>query len=210
MLISDSHEFIFVRVRKTASSSMTSQLEPYLLPRPESRWSRIKSRAHIEKDYRKYRFRAHAEIGTAQRLIDPEQFARYFKFAIVRNPWDRLVSEYEYILKTESHGRHKKVVKLGGFDRFVDMQIPRRDAYQLHALCGRDGQFLMDFVGKLETVDQNWKTICGRIGVPHADLPRKNVSVHRPYSDYYSPQLRDKVAKYWAPEIRKFDYEFES
>lgn len=210
MLISDSHEFIFVRVRKTASSSMSSQLQPYVLPRPGSTWSRFKSRAHIEQDYHKYRFRAHAEIGTAQRLFPPEQFDRYFKFAIVRNPWDRLVSEYKYIQKTQSHGRHRKVKKLGSFERFVDMQIPRRDAYQLNQLCGRDGEYLMDFVGKLESLDEDWKNICERIGIPYVELPRKNVSVHRPYSDYYTPALRDRVAKHWSREIERFAYTFDT
>ena len=66
MLVSDSHEFIFVRVRKTASRSMRSQLEPYLLPRPANPLARIKSRAMLEKDYRKFRFRAHDKITTAR------------------------------------------------------------------------------------------------------------------------------------------------
>ena len=142
MLISDSHQFIFVRVRKTASQSMWQALEPYVLQRPDGRWARFKSRAGLERDYRKYRFRAHEEITTAQKLLPPEKFDRYFKFAIVRNPWRRLVSEYEFILKSPSHGRHGKVKKLGSFERFVDMQIPRRDAYQVNQLCDADGRLL--------------------------------------------------------------------
>ena len=95
MLISDSHEFIFVRVRKTASQAMWAQLEPYVLPRPDTRWDRFKSRARLEWDYRKYRFRAHEGILAAKRRMPAERFERYFKFAIVRNPWARLVSESE-------------------------------------------------------------------------------------------------------------------
>lgn len=208
MLISDSHEFLFVRVRKTASQSMWQALEPYVLPRPAGRWARFRSRAGLERDYHRFRFRAHEEITTAQKLLPPEKFDRYFKFAIVRNPWHRLVSEYEFILKSPSHGRHAKVKKLGSFDRFVEMQIPRRDAYQLSQLCDLDGQLLMDFVGKLETLDDDWKTICGHIGIPHVALPRKNVSVKRPYTDYYTPELRELVARHWAQEIELFDYAF--
>ena len=77
MVVSDSHEFIFVRVRKTASRSMRSQLEPYLLPRPANPLARIKSRAGLERDYRKFRFRAHDEITTGSR--DPR----------CRAGWDR-------------------------------------------------------------------------------------------------------------------------
>ena len=189
MLISDSHEFIFVRVRKTASQSMWQALEPYVLPRPAGRWARFKSRAGLERDYHRFRFRAHEEITTAQKLMPPETFGRYFKFAIVRNPWRRLVS-------------------LGGFGPFIEMQSPRRDAYQVNQLCDRDGKLLMDFVGKLENLDADWATVCERIGIPHVALPRKNVSVKRPYTDYYTPELRDRVAKHWAREIELFGYEF--
>jgi hypothetical protein len=208
MLISDSHEFIFVRVRKTASQSMWQALEPYVLPRPAGRWARFKSRAGLERDYRRFRFRAHEEITTAQRLMPADKFERYFKFAIVRNPWRRLVSEYEFILKSPRHGRHERVKALGGFGPFIDMQIPRRDAYQVNPLCDRDGRLLMDFVGKLENLDADWATICARIGIPHVALPRKNVSVKRPYTDYYTPELRDRVAEHWAREIELFGYRF--
>lgn len=208
MLISDSHQFIFVRVRKTASQSMWAALEPYVLPRPAGRWARFRSRAGLERDYHKFRFRAHEEIITAQKLLPPETFERYFKFAIVRNPWRRLVSEYEFILKSPGHGRHERVRKLGDFAGFIEMQIPRRDAYQVHQLCDRDGNLLMDFVGKLESLEADWKTICDRIGIEHVPLPRKNVSVKRPYTDYYSSELRELVARHWAREIELFGYEF--
>jgi len=208
MLISDSHEFIFVRVRKTASQAMWAALEPYVLPRPADRWTRFLSRSGLKRDYRTYRFRAHDEIVTAQKLMPADRFERYFKFAFVRNPWRRLVSEYEFILKSPHHGRHERVKKLGGFEGFVEMQVARRDAYQLNQLCDRDGNLLMDFVGKLENLGRDWRTICERVGVPHQELPFKNVSVKRPYTEYYSDATRELVAEHWAREIELFGYAF--
>ena len=208
MLISDSHEFIFVRVRKTASQAMWAQLKPYVLPRPDSRWDHLKSRARLEWNYRKYRFRAHDGILAAKRRMPAERFERYFKFAIVRNPWARLVSEYEFILRYPDHGRHDRVRRLGGFEKFVDMQIPRRDAYQLDVLCDRRGRMLMDFIGRLEALDDDWRTICERIDIPYQPLPKKNVGKRRPYTDYYTPGLRDRVARHWAREIETFGYAY--
>jgi hypothetical protein len=208
MLISDSHQFIFVQMRKAASSSIQSQLSPYVLPRPVGRWAHLKSRARLEWDYRKYVFRTHDDILAARRRMPAEKFQAYFKFAFVRNPWERLVSEYEYIRSRPDHGRHRRVMRLGSFEAFVRMQIPRRDAYQLHMLRDREGALLVDYVGKVETLDQDWRYVCDRLGIPHSELPRRNMTRHRPYRDYFDASLGELVARHWGPEIRLFDYAF--
>lgn len=207
MLISDSHEFIFVQMRKAASSSIQSQLIPYALPRRAGRWAHLKSRARLEWDYRKYVFRTHDDILAARRRMPFEKFQAYFKFAFVRNPWERLVSNYEYIRSQPDHGRHRRVIRLGSFEAFVRMQIPRRDAYQFHMLCDRQGSLLVDFVGKVENLQQDWLHVCDRLGIPGSELPRRNVTRHRPYTDYYDDSLRALVARYWGPDIERFGYD---
>ena len=210
MLISDSHEFIFLRMRKVASTSMKAILLPLGLPRPDGRLAHLKSRAHLERDYHKYVFRAHDDIRAAQKRMPADRFDRYFKFAFVRNPWHRLVSEYEFLLKKPSHGRHSRVKKLGGFKQFIQMQIPRNDAYQVNMLCNREGVLLMDFVGKIENLDKNWQTVCDRIGIPHQALPSKNVTQHRHYQEYYDDECRQLVARHWTRDIELFEYTFEN
>lgn len=209
MLISDSHQFIFLRMRKVASTSMKAILSPLCLPRPEGRLAHLKSRAWLEWNYHRYVFRAHDDIRAAQRRMPTEKFDQYFKFAFVRNPWNRLVSEYEFLLKRPKHGRHARVKRLDNFRQFIEMQIPRRDAYQINMLCGRDGELLMDFVGKLENLQADWQTVSERIGIPHQVLPVKNVTQRSHYQDYYDDESRQLVAENWAREIDLFDYRFE-
>jgi len=138
-----------------------------------------------------------------------ELFIRYFKFAFVRNPWERLVSEYEFLLKRPQHGRHARVKKMSDFSEFIQMQIPRRDAYQSNMLCDNDGKLLMDFVGKLENLDNDWRTASERIGIPYQELPRKNVTQHKRYQDYFNTETTQLVAKHWARDIELFEYNFE-
>lgn len=208
MLISDSHKFIFLRMRKVASRSMRAILQPLCIPVPDGRLQHLLSRARLEWDYHGYVFRAHDSILAAQKRMPPENFADYFKFAFVRNPWERLVSEYEFILRNPQHGRYKRVVALGNFPAFIQMQVPRKDAYQLNMLCDKNGRLLMDFVGKLENLDRDWQTVCERIGIAHQALPRENVSDRKPYQEYYSEASVKLVAKHWAREIELFGYSY--
>lgn len=208
MLISDSNEFIFLRMRKVASTSMKVVLLPLCIPRPAGRLAHLKSRARLEWDYHKYVYRAHDDILVAQRRMPAEKFDRYFKFAFVRNPWGRLVSEYEFLLKKPTHGRHARVKKLKGFKQFIQMQISRNDAYQTNMLCNRQGDLLMDFVGKLENLQSDWQAVCARIGIPYRELPYKNVTQHRSFQDYYDNESKNLVAHHWRREIELFKYTF--
>lgn len=209
MLISDSHQFIFLRMRKVASTSMKTILLPMCVPRPAGRLAHLKSRTRLEWDYHRYVFRAHDDIRAAQNRMPPELFDRYFKFTFVRNPWDRLVSEYEFLLRKTEHGRHEKVKKLGGFRQFIEMQIPRKDAYQINMMCDSRGKVLMDFIGKLENLQSDWEAVCKRIGIPHVELQRKNASDRSHYQDYYDTGSKQLVARHWAREIELFGYRFD-
>jgi len=142
MFISDSHEFIFVHMRKSAGTSMRVVLSPLCIPRKKNRLAHMKSRAMLEWNYQKYAFRTHAEIRTAQQRMPEALFRRYFKFTFVRNPWDRLVSEYQFLLTNKAHGRHERVKRLGGFEQFIHMQIPRKSAYQVNMVCDKVAQYL--------------------------------------------------------------------
>jgi hypothetical protein len=210
MLISDSHEFIFVLIRKAASSSVQSLLRPYALAAPAGRWAHLKSRAGLVRDYRCHRFRTHDPILEARERMPAERFARYFKFSIVRNPWGRLVSEYEYIRSRPEHGRYRRVVRLEGFEDFVHMQIPRKDAYQANMLCDRQGKLLLDFTGRFESLEADWQTLCTRLDIPHRPLPRRNVTSHRDYREYYDAALHDLVAQHWRRDIELFGYNFDN
>lgn len=208
MLISDSHEFIFLRMRKAASTSMQEILRPYCITPPPGKFAHLKSRSRLEWNYQRYVPRMHESILAVKRLMPAELFSRYFKFAFVRNPWERLVSEYEYILKRQQHGRHARVKSLAGFTEFIHMQIPRSDAYQVNMLCDENGDLLMDFVGKLENLDDDWRTVCERIGIPYQALPQRNVTQHRRYEEYFDQNSIELVARHWAKEIDLFEYSF--
>jgi hypothetical protein len=65
----------------------------------------------------------------------------------------------------------------------------------------------MDFVGRMENIDDDFRYICQRLGVA-AELKVTNRSNHPPYSEYYADGLRERVAAVYAHDIAIFDYQF--
>jgi hypothetical protein len=66
----------------------------------------------------------------------------------------------------------------------------------------------MDFVGKLENLQNDWQVVCERIGICCELLPPRNVTLHDDYRKYFSEADVQLVAKHWTREIDLFEYSF--
>ena len=209
MLISTSHNFLFVHVQKTAGTSVTRFLAPYALAPPGGRLHRLASDLGLVRDWPRHYFRIHAPLRRAERVLPPDVLGSLYKFAFVRNPWDRLVSWYVYILRQPDHHRHARVRRAGSFDAFVRSELARPRRSQWWMLERRDGELGVDFVGRFERLEQDMAAVCGHIGIPYQPLPRANVSEREPYQGYYTPELAMLVRECWAREIEAFGYTFD-
>jgi sulfotransferase famil protein len=49
----------------------------------------------------------HKDISRYAQELDPRIFKSYYKFTVVRNPWDRIVSDYNYQKKKRSQADHR-------------------------------------------------------------------------------------------------------
>jgi hypothetical protein len=74
-------------------------------------------------------------------------------------------------------------------------------------ITDREGNLLVDFVGRLERIDEDFAEICRRIGV-EAQLGRFNDAPRAHYREFYTPETRDMIAREFAREIEMFGYEF--
>lgn len=209
MLISETKKFIFIHVQKTAGTSLTQVLAPHCLQPSDSRLNRIASDLRLVR-WQQHRFRIHDPLRRVQGVLPAPIYADMFKFAFVRNPWSRLVSWYDYILRTDSHHRRASVAGLGGFDTFVDLYTrnPRRSQWSM--LVNRDGQLGVDFVGRLENLDADVARLCDQLGIETTALPHRNKAVDKPYQSYYSQRSADWVRDRWQAEIKAFGYRFDN
>lgn len=207
MLISYHKKFLFVHIFKTAGTSITNCLAPFCY-RPEStrpsNWM-----AFLSVNWKKIHripIKKHATALEIRSLIDREIFDAAFKFTFVRNPWDWQVSLYHYILEHPENRGHEETKAMGSFRSFV-FSREKSDFTQTGCLVDESNNLLVDFVGRFENIDEDFRTICSKVGIA-ARLPHINKSKRTDFRDYYDAETRELTARLYAEDIERFGYTF--
>ena len=65
----------------------------------------------------------------------------------------------------------------------------------------------MDFVGKVENIEDDWEEVCGRTGIGDIELPHTNKIPRRSYQEFYTVETMELVAKRYREDFKRFDYE---
>jgi Sulfotransferase family len=212
MILSYPSSFLFVHIEKAAGSSIQQALLPFAQVQPNSRLRRrlawFGSMNRIGGLYRSLQFGEHATASEVKRCLPPEAYNSLFKFAFVRNPWDRLVSRYAHLLRSKDRKRHGFISGLEKFEDFLKWEMQRSSANQYSYVTDTEGNQIIDFVGHYETLAEDFAKVCVRLKI-QAELPHANVSEHRDYRTYYSPETRDFVAKQFRRDIEMFGYDFD-
>lgn len=163
----------------------------------------------------------HLDVEEAKLLFGGWAFRRYFKFAFVRNPYDRLVSAYTYLRSGAIGGRmspwiQRHILPFPTFPEFVRDGLSRTAvATDLHFrpqhtfICDRRLRPQVDFLGRFERLEEDFSVVAERLGLP-AELPRRNVSRRREdFRSYYDEATRDRARHFYRVDLELFGYEFE-
>jgi hypothetical protein len=211
MLVSQKPAFLFIHVDKAAGSSIQLALQPFAMQRANSRLRRrlvwLGRANRIFNLHRALEFPEHVTALTVKRCLSADLYSGLFKFAFVRNPWDRLVSRYSYLLRSENHPRHR-LIKTMNFEDYLHWEIRRGKMSQHTYVCDRRGKLIVDFIGRFERLHEDFAKICERLQL-RAELPKANASSHRDYREYYTPATRELVAKNFQRDIQLFGYDFD-
>jgi hypothetical protein len=149
-----------------------------------------------------------------------------FKFAFVRNPWSRLVSDFTMrtrgIRPSLPRNWNGDTVE---FQKWAHTQskLPQLDSRaiwtcsQLDRLLDADGKLDVDFIGRFENIKADFRTVLERIDAIHPlpakkywTLPLRNVSNNtKHYSEYYDDKTKELVEKVFKKDIDYFGYTYE-
>lgn len=146
--------------------------------------------------------------------IDPELWQNSFKFAFVRNPWDKVVSHYHYRLKRNVDDIKTKGVSFtdwvnqtyGGHNH-SNILITKMFFPQTEWLIDSEGNIDIDFIGRFENLQEDFKTLAKKLEID-ATLPHLNPTNRGPYRDYYDSATKDIVQQWFASDIEYFKYTF--
>jgi len=228
-IVHDERKFVYLWVQKVASSSVKAALlplfdldpTPFEMTRKDGTRHFVVHKVYKASDY---------QIGKEQLVARLEhEYRDYFKFAFVRNPWDRLLSCYldkvvrknvpPYLLKNALSAGVEFYANMP-FAEFVEAvyRIPDEKANphfrsQHLTVCGPDGEPMADFVGRFERLREDFARVAEEIGSPELELPERNRkgtskrgSSH--YREFYDERLRNMVHKRYEKDVETFGYSF--
>lgn len=216
-MISIQKRFLFIHVPKTAGNSIQSILADYS---EDEIVARRKHQDGVEQFAvsSKYKVRKHSTLSDYQLAMDAEMYRSLFKFAAMRNPWDRMISLYFSAHKGRTEWDRDKFAALVRQTPTLRTYIRRRSLLQKAAAKLGLGKSAkddtldrdIDFLMKFESLERDFQAVCERLGIPPAALPRRNRSSREHYSHYYDEQLKQLVADRFAEEIDFGGYTFDT
>jgi len=189
-MIDHKHKFIFVHVSKTGGTSIEHALNPNVSLDYSNNSHTTGNTSFKDKHWSPLQYKKEY----------PTEYESYFKFAFVRNPWDRLVSNYKWLVfigKIHTSFEDWIIDPTWGFNAYLYTKM-------LHDNNGN----MIDFVGKFENLQEDFNTVCNKIGLTQRELPHKNKTNHKHYTEYYNNETRQLVAEKYAKDIEYFDYKF--
>ena len=229
-LVSDEHRFVYFIVQKVACSSIKTALLPFFALDTAPYGRTLRDGSRIVKVHELFDGTDH-QIRRARfvRGLDKGMYRDHFKFAFVRNPWDRLVSLYfqkiagagrDYggpdLNPAGVEGRFYRGMPFAEYIEAVcatpDEEANPHFRSQHLVVCPRvDGEIAADFVGRFESLPDDFSRVAGMIGAPDLELPhrlRSKARKKQPYSDFYDARLRDLAGKRFREDIQTFGYSF--
>jgi hypothetical protein len=204
-MINHKTKCIFIHVPRTAGTSIEVAIQN------QDQWHVSRRRKHL--------------IASTAKKIYKEYWDEYFKFAFVRNPWDRMISLCKYgnfhpreYNRTYGCDIQSGKLNLGTYrERFsTGYEVDQRsysadDKFKPaipNAIYSNILNEKLDFIGKFETLQSDCEFISEKIKKKIVLAKKQEQSKHLHYSEYYTDEIKDNVRTMFEYDTEVFNYEF--
>ncbi|WP_202940772.1 sulfotransferase family 2 domain-containing protein [Alteromonas macleodii] len=210
MIVSHKYKFIFVHINKCGGTSVTRALLPFLGEDDLVLGGSSDTEKLSEEYLAEHGIYKHSTASEIKRFVGDEVWNSYYKFATIRNPWDKIVSTYFWFHKT-GWGKGGKGDKVRSLDFEAYAKSQWMDELGCSDFLYEGKNLIVDEVFAIENLNEMMAYISGKYGLPFKAAPRSNSTKHHHYSFYYdTEESKQRVAKRFANDIENFGFEFET
>ncbi|MFV0268562.1 MAG: sulfotransferase family 2 domain-containing protein [Draconibacterium sp.] len=222
-MISHKHKCIFIHIPKCAGTSIEKTLGHFdeysgydkqdhrsikMLEPANLTWLTSKERTQevIKRVWRRIKPLSNPKN---RYTVSKEEYANYFKFTIVRNPWARAYSWYKNAIKDDVHLKKMGITSDIEFCDFVEsfsnIECLRPQTFWIKNF---NGEIPLDFIGRFENLAHDFKKACALMNIKNIELPHELKGDVKSYQNEYDTKTRDLVKELYREEIELFGYTF--
>jgi hypothetical protein len=150
----------------------------------------------------------------ASERLNDDDINNAINFSIVRNPYSRMRSLYDYYY----HSRNEFIFGDVSFKKFV-MTFEEKYYKQYYPfytcydyLTDKDGNIMVDDIIKFETLSKDYNSFCKKYNI-QSDLLHINKNIYKPnkvdYKKMYDEEMKEVVEKIFKKDFELFDYSYE-
>ena len=155
------------------------------------------------------------------KLLLGRKYEDFSTFSIVRNPWARVFSAYNFLVAggligTDSEMGRVLAAQCPTFERFIKEWLPRNGVCsymhfvpQHEFVCGWGAGVIVDNIIKLELLDDDWPGLADTLGMPAREIPRANTSVKDDFRKFYDNESIEIVNSLYKKDSDLFNYSYE-